>query len=125
MAYDVMWVPTDAIEALADERGRPSRGESPLDYCEAGDVERGIRVGDFAAAERIAREKLPTDFFGCVRIAHVIKVRERPLDCVERVRYEADAVWNVSDYGEALNPNEPHDRVEPLLFDGDVVVETR
>lgn len=123
MSYDVMWIPTDAIEALADERGRPSRDESPLDYCEAEDAERGVRVKDFEAAERIAKEKLPTDFFGCVRIEHVIKVRERPLDCLERHRFETDAVWHVSDYGEPLNPDEPHDRHEVELYDGDEVLE--
>jgi hypothetical protein len=97
MAYDVMWIPTDAIETLADERGRPSKDESPLDYCEAEDAERGIRVADFGKAVGIAKEKLPSDFFGCVRIEHVIAVRERPLDCVERIRYETDAVWHVSE----------------------------
>lgn len=122
MAYDVMWIPTDAIEALADERGRPSRDESPLDYCEAEDAERGRRVGDFKTAERIAKEVLPTDFFGCVRIEHVIKVQERPLDCLERYRYETDAVWHVSDDDEPLNPDEPHDRHEIELYDGDKVV---
>lgn len=125
MAYDVMWIPTDAIEALADERGRLSKDESPLDYCEAEDAERGRRVGDFDKAVSIAREKLPTDFFGCVRIEHVIAVRERPLDFVERIRYETDAVWHVSDYSEPLNPEDPHDRHEVELYDGDVIVETR
>jgi hypothetical protein len=122
MAYDVMWIPTNAIEALADERGRPSRDESPLDYCEAEDAERGRRVNDFATAERIAKEMLPIDFFGCVRIEHVIAVKGRPLDCVERVRYETDAVWHVSDYGEQLDPEQPHDRHEVELYDGDEVV---
>jgi hypothetical protein len=122
MAYDVMWIPTDAIETLADERGRPSKDESPLDYCEAEDAERGIRVADFGKAVGIAKEKLPSDFFGCVRIEHVIAVRERPLDCVERIRYETDAVWHVSEINEPLNPDEPHDRHEVELYDGDKVV---
>ena len=122
MAYDVMWIPTDAIEALADERGRPSKDESPLDYCEAEDAERGRRVTEFSIAERIATEILPSDFFGCVRIEHVVAVRERPLDCVERIRYETDAVWHVSEIDEPLNPDEPHDRHEVELYDGDEVV---
>jgi hypothetical protein len=122
MAYDVMWIPTDAIEALADERGRPSRDESPLDYCEAEDAERGVRVKDFDRAQRIAKEKLPSDFFGCVRIEHVIAVKERPLDCIERIRYETDAVWHVSDYGDSLDPEQPHDRHEVELYDGDFII---
>lgn len=122
MAYDVMWIPTEAIEALADERGRPSKDESPLDYCEAEDAERGIRVTEFGKAVGIAKEKLPSDFFGCVRIEHVIAVREQPLDCVERIRYETDAVWHVSEINEPLNPDEPHDRHEVELYDGDKVV---
>ena len=121
MAYDVMWIPTDAIEALADERGRPSRDESPLDYCEAEDAKRGRRVYDFNKAVSIAKEKLPIDFFGCVLIEHVIAVRERPLDCIERIRYETDAVWHVSD-DETLDPDEPHDRHEVEIYDGDEII---
>jgi hypothetical protein len=122
MSYDVMWIPADAIEALADERGRPSKDESPLDYCEAEDAARGVRVSDFDKAVTIAKEKLPIDFFGCVRVEHVVAVKERPIDCVERIRYETDAVWHVSGIEEPLNPDEPHDRHEVELYDGDEVV---
>jgi hypothetical protein len=122
MTYDVMWVPTDAIEALADERGRPSKDESPLDYCEADDAERGRRVAAFDKAVNIALEVLPSDFFGCVRIEHVVKIKERPLDSFERYRYETDAVWHISDCDEEFNQDEPHDRHEIELYDGDEVV---
>jgi hypothetical protein len=118
MRYEIDWVPTDLIMAKAKENGMPEGDESPLDYCEAEDANLCKVASTFDLAVSIAREKLPSDFFGCVRIERMVKVRDR----ITGDRWEADGAWHVSDYKEVLNPEQPHDRPDLMLYDGESIV---
>jgi hypothetical protein len=119
MHYEVDWIPTDRILAEAKRRGMPEGDDSPLDWCEPEDCRICKAAADFDLAVKIAHEKLPIDFFGCVRIERMVKVRDR----VTGDRWEADAVWHVSDYHlEALDADAPHDRPELTLYDGEYVI---
>jgi hypothetical protein len=118
MRYEIDWIPTARIMAVAKERGMPEGDDSPLDWCEPENSAVCKIASSFDSAVSIAREKLPADFFGCVRIERMVKIHDR----ITGDRWEADAVWHVSDYGDALNPDEPHERPDPMLYDGEYIV---
>lgn len=119
-AYRVEWVPQEAFEALADARGRSSRDESPMDYCEPDAVARFLPAKTFADAVKLAKTKLADDYFGQVRIERVVQVSSR----YTRDHVEAVAVWHLSDPDEALDEEAPEFRPDLDLLDGEHVVAT-
>jgi hypothetical protein len=119
MRYEIDWIPTASIMSAAKERGMPEGDDSPLDYCEPEDCSICKVTPNFERAIEIAREKLAEDFFGCVRIERMVLVRDR----ITGDRWEADAVWHVSDcHSETLDADEPHERPDLMLYDGEEIV---
>jgi hypothetical protein len=117
MVFQIEWVPTAAILALAKKRGMPSENDSPLDYCEADDAANHAQAGSFAEALELAKGKLAEDYFGQVRIEHLVKIQSRYM----RDRWDADAVWHLSD-GDELAEDEPEYRPEIDLIDDEEIV---
>jgi hypothetical protein len=113
MRYHVEWVPSEDFEALADKRGRPSRDESPWDYCEPDSVTKILATEAFSHAVEVAKAKLASDFFGQVRIERVVLIKSRHAPA----RWEADAVWHLADAEDVMDEEAPEYRPELFLLD--------
>jgi len=96
--YQVEWIPTAAIEAL------PSPDKSDVDGWDA--ASKYALAKTFAGALALAKKKLPEDWFGCVRIAHLVKIQSRYI----QDGWDVDAVWHYSGEGGLLHEDAPEYR---------------
>jgi hypothetical protein len=121
MTYQIEWIPAEAVEALADKRGRPSPDDSAWDYCEPDEAAMTTRAQTFAAAQDIARAKLDGDWFGQVRIERVVQI-QRIIGGRRGIEWEADAVWHLSAPDEALDETAPEYCPELFLDPGERIL---
>jgi hypothetical protein len=102
MMFRVEWIPERTVVARAIVRGMPEGG-SPLDYCDPEDAVLNVHVADFTSAIKAAKTKLADDYFGQVRIERLLRIVSRT--CPDR--WDANAVWHVSDRDERLDEDAP------------------
>lgn len=121
MTYQIEWSPTAAIIALAKKRGMPEGEDSPLDYCEADDANETAEAKTFAEAVELAKSKIGEDYFGEVRVEHLVKISSRHM----RDRWDADAVWHVSEREANYDEANPDHRPEIDLIDDEEIVTER
>lgn len=121
MTFQIEWVPTKAIEALADKRGRTDPEDSPLDYCEADDAARFMEAATFAEAIEKAATVMADDYFGQVRIEHLVKIESRYM----KDRWDADAVWHYTGPDDPLDVDAPEYRPDIDLIDDERIVTER
>jgi hypothetical protein len=107
--------------ALAKKRGMESEDDSPLDYCEADDAAKVLQAPTFAEAVELAKSKIGEDYFGQVRIEHLVKVESRYM----RDRWDADAVWHYSGPEHPLDVSAPEYRPDIDLIDDERIVTER
>lgn len=119
MTFQIEWVPTEAFEALADKRGRPSRDESPMDYAEPDDASRVMEAATFAEAVEKAASVMADDYFGQVRIERLVKISSRYM----KDRWDAVAVWHYTGPEDPLSEDSPEYRPEVDLIDDEHIVE--
>ena len=102
--YAVIWVPTEAAEAVARKAGmRDGDGTSLWDWQEPEDEMVTAHLATFGAALVKARDVLPADVCGEVRIERELWVK----DIDDRERWMGEAVWHLHDSADALDENEP------------------
>lgn len=109
LPFQISWAPTKDAERLSAERGRKEGdGTSFWDWIEEDQITLVKPRSTFDGAVIIAREKLPLDVSGQVRIARLRTIVEDGRDT-----YVEDAIWHLSDPDEALTEDAPH--LEPEI----------
>ncbi|UXO93945.1 hypothetical protein Pan3_23 [Pseudanabaena phage Pan3] len=115
--FQVGWVLAADLLALAKKRGYQG-GDGILDYADDTDCVRFVDAPNFAAAVTLAKAKLEHDFFGQVRIERIVKVRDR----YTGDRWEAVAVWHLSDSDDILSEDSPEYEPELDLNEDECIV---
>ena len=120
MTFQIEWTPDEALVALARKNGMPEGEDCPLDYAEVSDASKFAEAKTFDEAVAIAKQNLPNDMFGQVRIEHLVFIKSRYGD-----RWDADAVWHVSEPNEVLSEDEPEHRPDIDLVLDEAIVDPR
>lgn len=117
--FDVFWTPTKDVEADCRTKGwREDDGTSFWDWVDADNYGASVTRGTFKGAISAARQALPFDVFGEVRIRRVVVV-QRSFGKLDR---EHDAVWHVYD-GDPDPVEKSPDHVDDVeVLDGDEIL---
>ena len=91
--YRIEWVPTKIVEAAAISLGRRDGDDTSIwDWLEADTFARSVTRATFRGAVRAARQALPFDSFGEVRVYRQVEVMQPwGVEIEDRERWDVQA----------------------------------